>query len=138
LREVTVPLAASLSLAHDQEHGSGRTVGLVATPALHAGGQDDERLVWAGDIGWPVTPTLRDALFRALEVSGQSGVRLDVRQVTSISSNGVAVLVGARRRAASAGRLFVLIDRNGPVTDALASMHLLHGFLIKQVTTPSD
>ena len=63
-----------------------------------------------------VSAKLREALFDALEAAGQTGVRLDVRQVPSIDKSRVALLVGANHRAAALGRTLVRTDHNGPVT----------------------
>ena len=91
------------------------------------------QLAWAGDISWRVTASLREALFTGLGVAAHTGVRLDVRDVTSIDRSGVALLIGANHRATATGRRLILIDRNGPVTAALAAMHLLRGFLFTEV-----
>ena len=96
------------------------------------------QLAWAGDISGQVTATLREPLFEALEVTGQTGVRLDVREVRSIDRSGIALLVGANHRAAALGRLFVLTDNNGPVTRALSALQLLNGFHVTLVVTSGD
>lgn len=95
----------------------------------------DGVLALAGEITWRVTATLRERLFDELEVDGVTGLRLDVREVSSIDRNGVALLVGLNHRAAVAGRGLILIDRNGPVTKALAAMHLLRNFVVTDVVT---
>jgi anti-anti-sigma factor len=96
------------------------------------------QLAWAGDISERVTAPLREALFEALELTGQTGVRLDVRAVRSIDRTGIALLVGANHRAAALGRLFVLTDNNGPVTRALSAEHLLKGFHVTLVVTSGE
>jgi len=95
-------------------------------------------VTWAGDVDWQATGRLREALFDGLEVPGQPGVRLDVRAVTSIGRGGVAVLIGANHRASAAGRRLLIVDSNGPVTAALAALHLLSAFDITQVITGSQ
>lgn len=98
-----------------------------------AAGQPEPRVAWAGPITWQTTPQLREALFDALEVPGHVGVRVDVREVTTIDRSGVALLIGANQRARSLGRLLILIDNGGPVTTTLAAMHLLHLFHVRLV-----
>jgi anti-anti-sigma factor len=93
---------------------------------------------WEGAVTVDVTAGLRDRLFAMLRTPGASSARLDVRGVTSIDSAGVAVLIGARRRARSAGRTFVLVDSEGPVTRALQRLHLLPAFLVTQVVSAED
>ena len=90
-------------------------------------------LAWAGDVDWQATGRLREALFHGLEVTGQTGVRLDVRAVTSIGRGGVALLIGANHRASAVGRRLLIVDSNGPVTAALAALHLLPAVDITQV-----
>jgi len=98
----------------------------------------ERRLAWVGAVTSQTTATLRDALFDALRVVGLIGVRLDVREVTSIDRSGIALLIGTNRRAATAGRRFVIVDNDGPVTRALAEMHVLRDFLITEVITTGD
>jgi anti-anti-sigma factor len=95
-------------------------------------------LTWAGDVSWRATSALREALFDALEVTGQTRVRLDVREVRSIDRSGIALLIGANHRAAALGRLLVLVDQGGPVTTALSAAHLLNGFNVTQVVTTGE
>jgi len=80
-----------------------------------------------------VTASLREPLFHGLEIAGHTGVRLDVRDVTSIDRSGVALLIGANHRARAAGRQLILVDHDGPVTAALTAMHVLRGFLVTEV-----
>jgi anti-anti-sigma regulatory factor len=89
----------------------------------------------AGDITWRVAAELRDVLFDQLEAPGKSGLRIDVRNVTSIDRTGIAVLVGLNHRARVTGRLLVLIDDNGPVSAALRTMHALGDFHVTQAIT---
>jgi len=91
-----------------------------------------------GGITLQVSAKLREALFDALEAAGQTGVRLDVRQVPSIDKSRVALLVGANHRAAALGRTLVRTDHNGPVTRALSELRLLRGFHITEVVPPGD
>jgi anti-anti-sigma regulatory factor len=92
---------------------------------------DHVELRWAGVVDRQVTVDLRRALFEALKVPGQTGVRLDVREVTSISDGGLAVLVSANHRARTVGRLLLLLDDEGVVSARLASAHLMGGLLVK-------
>jgi anti-anti-sigma regulatory factor len=84
-------------------------------------------------VTWRETAQLRERLFDEFEASGSTGVRLDVRRVQNIDQTGVALLIGANHRATAAGRRLVLIDANGPVTAALARMHMIPDFVITQV-----
>jgi|GEM_PF-6011480 len=88
---------------------------------------------WSGDITRQRTAELRDSLYRRILAPGNESVRLDVRDVTSIERAGIALLIGARRRALAAGRALVLIDNHGAVTAALLGAHVLQDFLIEQV-----
>ncbi|MFI5099405.1 MAG: STAS domain-containing protein [Actinomycetes bacterium] len=110
----------------------------MATPGRWHVDPREEQLAWAGDVTWQVTAALREALFDALVATGQTGVRLDVREVRSIDRSGIALLVGANHRAAALGRLLVLTDNNGPVTRALSALHLLNGFHVTLVVTPGN
>ncbi len=96
----------------------------------------EQSAAWAGDVTWRDVAERREALFDQLEAAGCLGVRLDVRAVTSIDRTGIALLIGANHRALATGRRLVIIDDNGPVTSALARMHMLASLLITQ--TPVD
>jgi anti-anti-sigma factor len=87
---------------------------------------------WRGVVDVRVTARLRDRLFALLGSPGTTGVRLDVRAVTSIDASGMAVLVGARRKAQAVGRTLVLVDEEGPVTVSLRRTRLLPAFLVTQ------
>jgi len=89
--------------------------------------------IWAGAVTWRETPALRERLFDLLKTDGGTSLRVDVRGVTSIDRFGIAVLIGAKHRAAAAGRTFVLVDTGGPVSRALMSMHVLDSFLVTQL-----
>jgi anti-anti-sigma regulatory factor len=90
-------------------------------------------LVWSGAVTAHRVPQLREDLYRQLESPGCMRIRLHVDQVTAIDEHGIALLIGANHRAAAAGLSFVLIDTGGPVTKALARIHVLNGFLVTQV-----
>ena len=94
----------------------------------------ERRATWAGDVSWRDLSQRREALFDDLEASDSSGVRLDVRDVTSIDRPGVALLIGANYRASATGRRLTIIDDCGPVTRALARMNVLGSFQVSQVT----
>jgi anti-anti-sigma factor len=100
--------------------------------------QHEADFAWTGDVTWHVTADLRDALFDQLEAPGRPGVRLDVRGVSSIDKTGVALLIGANHRAAARGRRLELVDTDGPVTRALAAMHLLRDFVVTQLIGAGD
>jgi len=100
---------------------------------LPAARRVERRAVWAGDVSWRDLSQRREALFDDLEASDSSGVRLDVRSVTSIDRPGVALLIGANYRAGATGRRLTIIDDGGPVTRALARMNLLGSFHVGQV-----
>jgi len=93
---------------------------------------------WVGEVTWRQTASLREVLFDHLDHPRCAGVRLDVQKVTGIDRVGVALLIGANRRAARAGRRLQLIDSSGPVTNTLARMRLLHHFLVTRPTGPSS
>jgi len=81
-------------------------------------------------VTWRDVPNLRDRLFDVLERPDLTGVRLDVRGVSRIDLTGIRLLVGANQRAAALGRQLVLIDRDGPVSVALARVRMLGRFLV--------
>jgi anti-anti-sigma factor len=93
----------------------------------------DPECSWEGDVTWRETADLRQELFDSLEVPGASGLRLDVRGVSSIDRSGIALLIGANHRAAATGRQLILIDANGTVTNTLARMRLSRDFSITSV-----
>ncbi len=93
----------------------------------------DRHWVWSGDVTWREVPGHREALFDLLESPGLTRLYLDVREVRTIDTPGVAVLIGANHRAAASGRRLVLVDANGPVTAALSRMRMLAHFLVTQV-----
>jgi anti-anti-sigma factor len=94
---------------------------------------DTTEISWQGAVTWRDTPGLRDQLLELLNTSESTSLRIDVRQVTSIDNSGVALLVRANRQAAATGRMFVLIDSAGAVSQALSRMHLLTAFLVTEV-----
>ena len=97
----------------------------------------EEVAVWGGDITWRDVAERREALFDCLEAADSLGVTLDVREVTSIDRTGVALLIGANHRAFATGRRMVILDSYGPVTSALARMHLLGSFVVTQAPVPA-
>ena len=103
--------------------------------ALTAGRADTERsdASWRGAVTVAEAPALRDSLYRLLDTFGGTSLRLDVSAVTSIDKAGIALLVGVNRRAAAAGRTFILLDSAGAVSYALSRMHVLHTFLVTEV-----
>jgi anti-anti-sigma regulatory factor len=107
--------------------------------ALTAGRLDADKIetIWHGAVTSQETPALREQLFALLDSASGTSLRVDVRAVTAIDRSGIAVLIGARRRAAATGRTFVLIDSGGPVSKELRRMHVLDSFLVTQVV-PAD
>ena len=101
-------------------------------------GPERIRCAWQGPVTARETPELREQLFQLLDVPGSTGVRLDVRGVTTIDTFGTALLVGARNRAAASGRMFVLVDSAGPVSAALSRLHLLPTFLVTEMVQSDD
>ena len=89
--------------------------------------------MWAGDVDWQTVGRLREALFDGLEVAGKTSVHLDVRAVTSIGRGGAALLIGANHRASAVGRRLLIVDSHGPVTSALAALHILRDFNVTQL-----
>ena len=98
---------------------------------------DNIETAWHGAVTGQETPALREQLFDLMDTSGATSLRVDVRGVTSIDRSGIAVLIGAKHRAAATGKTFVLIDSGGPVSQALRRMHALESFLVTQVV-PAD
>jgi anti-anti-sigma regulatory factor len=88
--------------------------------------------VWGGDVTWRDVAERREALFDRLEAAGSVGVTVDVRDVTSIDRTGVALLIGVHHRACATGRRLTILDCAGPVTRALARMHLLGSVVLVQ------
>ena len=95
------------------------------------------QVAWHGPVTSLETPRLRERLFELLDASGGTSLRLDVRGVTAIDRSGTALLVGARNRTTATGRMFVLVDSAGLVSQALSRLHLLATFLVTQ-RVPSD
>ena len=100
--------------------------------------QHESDCAWTGDVSWHVTADLREALFDQLEAPGRTTLRLDVRGVSSIDRTGVALLIGANHRAAARGRRLELVDTDGPVTRALAAVHMLRDFVVTQLIGAGD
>jgi anti-anti-sigma factor len=105
----------------------------AGVPPRRQTGSDEPTCTWPAEVNWQTVFGLREDLFSLLDKPDCIGVRVDVRSVTSIDSTGVGLLFAASRRATELGRRMILIDTNGPVSDALARVHLLHHFLVKQV-----
>ena len=103
---------------------------LVAQSRQPHPADDDRHHAWSGEITWRETAHLREVLYDELKVAGFTGVRLDVRGVRLIDQTGIALLIGAKHRAAAAGRRLILIDSDGPVTAALRRAHVLPDFTI--------
>jgi methanogenic corrinoid protein MtbC1/ABC-type transporter Mla MlaB component len=107
---------------------------LSVAPASAAGGPPGttekfgDALVWIGEVTWREVPGLRAELFD--QVDALEGVRLDVRLVTAIDRNGLALLIGANHRARSMGRPLTLVADGGPVASALAATDVLSDFTI--------
>ncbi len=96
-------------------------------------GRHTHRATWSGDVTWRQVPDLREALFDALEEVDCDELRLDVRGVAAIDVPGLALLIGANYRATATGRRLVLVDADGPVTEALTSRRMLADFSLTQV-----
>jgi anti-anti-sigma regulatory factor len=80
--------------------------------------------VWTGEVTWRQVAELREQLFDAMDIgAGDQG--LDVRGVRVIDRTGIALLIGANHRARSLGRALVLLDSDGPVTEALRRAHAI-------------
>jgi anti-anti-sigma regulatory factor len=88
---------------------------------------------WSGAVTTHETPALREELYRLLDSPGCTAVRLHVDSVTEIDHFGVALLIGANHRAGACGVRLILVDKAGPVTEALARVHVLQQFLVTQV-----
>jgi anti-anti-sigma regulatory factor len=94
---------------------------------------DSATCAWHGDVTWRETSRLREALFDLLDTPGLTTVSVDVRTVLSIDNIGIAMLIGADRRASASGKRLVLVDSNGPVTAKLARTHLAGRLAVTQV-----
>jgi anti-sigma B factor antagonist len=72
----------------------------------------------SGDLDFTAAPQLGDAIDRLLEARAHE-LWVDLRELTSIDSTGLAALIGARRRADAAGAKLRLVVDRGPVRDVL-------------------
>jgi anti-anti-sigma regulatory factor len=95
--------------------------------------RDEATCTWPGDVTWRETAQLREALLDTLDRNDAGIVNIDVRAVRTIDNTGIAMLIGANRRAIARGRRLVLLDCNGPVTAALSRLHIMRQFSITQV-----
>lgn len=75
--------------------------------------------MWPSVVTWREVPALREALYDAMERPGCDEVRLDARGVEDMDATGVALLVGADRRARAAGISLVVAHGGGPVATVL-------------------
>jgi len=89
--------------------------------------------IWTGEVTWRQVADLREEFFDAMDV-GAGDLGLDVRGVTVIDRTGIALLIGANHRARSMGRALVLLDADGPVTEALRRAHALTDFDLAQTS----
>jgi anti-anti-sigma regulatory factor len=89
--------------------------------------------VWTGEVTWRQVAELREQLFDAMDI-GAGDLGLDVRGVTVIDRTGIALLIGANHRARSLGRPLVLLDADGPVTEALRRARALSDFDVAQTS----
>ena len=106
---------------------------LDADPAGEVAGTPDKiTLTWTGQVTFQETSALREELLAALAANPDASLWLDVRGVTQIDRSGIAVLVGVQHRTATLGRLFVLVDTRGVVSEALSRMHLIRSFLVTE------
>jgi anti-anti-sigma factor len=71
-----------------------------------------------GDLDFTAAPQLGDAIDRLLEARSHE-LWIDLRGLESIDSTGLAALIGARKRADSAGAKLRLVVERGPVRDVL-------------------
>jgi anti-anti-sigma factor len=97
------------------------------------GGGTEVRGAWSGEVTWRETSALREALFDLLESPGPPTVHLDVCEVTTIDTTGLALLIGANHRAHGLGRSLVLVDRGGAVTRGLTRIRMIDDFSVVQV-----
>jgi anti-anti-sigma factor len=72
----------------------------------------------------------RDALYDAVQQHGDPRVAIDLGRVDYLSSTGVAILVGLKRRLDARQGRFVLFGLQPPVHDLLQSMKLTRYFTI--------
>ena len=75
---------------------------------------------------------LRDSLYDLVQGRAEPRVALDLLKVDYLSSSGVAILVGLKRRAETRGGKIVLYNVQPIVTDLLKVMKLDRYFLISE------
>lgn len=74
---------------------------------------------------------LRDSLYELVDQQGEPRFALDLEKVDYLSSSGVAILVGLKRRVETKGGKIVLYHVQPIVSDLLAVMKLDRFFLIR-------
>jgi anti-sigma B factor antagonist len=74
---------------------------------------------------------LRDSLYELVDQQGEPRFALDLEKVDYLSSSGVAILVGLKRRVETKGGKIVLYHVQPIVNDLLAVMKLDRFFLIR-------
>lgn len=72
----------------------------------------------SGDLDFAAAPRFGDAIDRLLEARAHE-LWVDLRRLASIDSTGLAALIGARKRADSAGAKLRLVVDRGPIRDVL-------------------
>ncbi len=76
--------------------------------------------------------TLRDSLYELVDQHGEPRFALDLSKIDYLSSSGVAILVGLKRRVETKGGKIVLYQVQPIVRDLLAVMKLDRFFQIRE------
>jgi anti-sigma B factor antagonist len=74
---------------------------------------------------------LRDSLYELVDQQGDPKFALDLQRIDYLSSSGVAILVGLKRRVETKGGKIVLYHVQPVVSDLLAVMKLDRFFVIR-------
>jgi anti-anti-sigma regulatory factor len=86
-------------------------------------------VTWAGEVTWAEVRTLREEIATTMACRTASVIRLDVGLVTRIGHGGAALIMAAGKRVRSTGRLLLLVDTGGVVSDELHRLELMADLL---------
>ena len=95
--------------------GNGALVSETEVTTIPPAGSSPAVIRVAGELDIAVVPDIR-AAFAAVEVEAPDAIALDLTDVTHLDSTGLRVLLEGARRAAAAGRRFIVVAQpEGPV-----------------------
>ncbi|MFI0486201.1 STAS domain-containing protein [Actinomadura sp. 9N215] len=116
---------------HLAEQTAGRFAAGVGAAALtHERRADHTVVAVSGELDFSSTPRLRERLFVALRDPG-AYIVIDLADVTFCDASGLALLVGARRRAEATGAAVILNRPRPQVARLLRVTGLSHGFTVR-------